>query len=687
MRMCAAERWASFAVAIVLAGGRLAGQVSAADGRNAVRGTDTAPAVDYGTQIEDESIQDLQLLNMEVPMVVTASRRAEKITSVPYAISVITADDIRRSGARSIPDALRLVPGVDVAELVSGQSAVSPRGFHGALTRLTLVLVDGRQLYDPIFGATVWAAWPFQLEDIDHIEVIRGPGGVTWGTNAVTGVINIITKDPARQQGLTTTGGGGSRGAHKEHLGYGLVEGALRLRVSGEYEANEGFARGGSWLRQLDDYYRASRMTIHGIYEPGPEDSVTLSGGSGIVDGGYPNSPINGFGLDKRPGSQANYLMSKWAHTVESDNTFELTGYVNDFYLSPGSKTEEYRYQQIALQYGHTLQLGEGHTLSWGLDSRTDLVNGSLGDPVLMKKDYVTTAIIGAYLQDEWQFAPRWTLNLGARVDYEFYAGFQPSARASLSHELGDRSVVYGAVSRALHIPPVGSRFMTIPVANGLAWITSTQDMKPETLIAYELGYRKKFWERLETNINVYWNDYADMTAMRFLPGPPGLIQGKYNNWGSSEMYGAEVEARYAVTPQLTLLGNYTYEQLNWHSMVRFIDKDMNTLPRHKFMIGAWYDPCSDLHLGAHLYYVDAISAPNSSNPFGSRHIPRYFRLDLRAEYEFWQKRASVAVGVRNLLHENHYEGGTLFTNNAAVPRTVYAEMRVSLDPPKKENP
>ncbi len=171
---------------------------------------------------DEDEIDDIELLELEVPIVVTAARREQSITDVPYASSVITQEDIRWSGARSIPDALRLVPGVDVADLSFGSAAVSPRGFHGFLSRQILILVDGRQVYDSLFGGTLWGSWPFQLEDIERIEVIRGPGGVTWGANALNGVINIITKAPADQLGLT--------------MSTSIAVGVRNLLDSGHYE-------------------------------------------------------------------------------------------------------------------------------------------------------------------------------------------------------------------------------------------------------------------------------------------------------------------------------------------------------------------------------------------------------------------------------------------------------------------
>ena len=150
------------------------------------------------------------------------------------------------------------------------------------------------------------------------------------------------------------------------------------------------------------------------------------------------------------------------------------------------------------------------------------------------------------------------------------------------------------------------------------------------------------------------------------------------NNRASASLYGAELEARYAVSKSLTLLGNYTYQQFDWDSIARVNEKEIMSPPRHKFMVGARYSPIKDLHLSSHLYYVDAVTAPNPANPFIPRDIDPYFRLDLLAEYEFWDNRAAISVGVKNLLDSNHYEGGTLFLNDAEVPRMIYAQLRLS---------
>lgn len=591
-------------------------------------------------------------------------------------MSVITAEDIRSAGARNVPDALRLVPGMDVAEIVYGTTAVSARGNHGSLDRWLLVLVDGRQIYDPVIGATFWDSWPFQLEDIERIEVIRGPGGVTWGPNAVQGVINIVTKKPEDQQGLTVTGQGGSRGTQKEHVGYAFNDGKLKMRISGEYEGSDGFKKGGSILRGLDDYYKAGRSSIHAVYDAGPNDSFTLSVGNALVDGGYATPAVVGLGFDKRPGTQASYALGKWTHKTSEERQLDVTGYFNDFRFCPGFSQVDYRYQQYALQVGETIKTSDTNTIRWGLDSRADYYDAGNCNPPMLNDEFAGTGMVGLYLQDELRFAPRWALNVGGRIDYDFYGGFMPSGRAALSYNPTETSAIYAAISRSGQIPTLGFRSMQMPVAASLGYVTGESDLPNSTSMAYELGYRTVLPHGLEFDANVFWQELDDMIALGVDPGPPGLLQFSYNRESDQSLYGAELNLKYKITPRLTLLGHYTFQNMNWRSSEPYNHMDLIAPPKHKFMIGARYSPIDPLHLSAHLYFTDKTYGPNPSNPFGDVDIPRYFRLDLRAEYEFWKDRASAAVGVRNLLDSNHIEGSTHFTNTAESPRMVYGEVR-----------
>ncbi len=634
----------------------------------------TQPAADPNEAIDTTDIDDIELLDIEMPVVVTASRQREQLDEVAHAVSVITAEDIHRAGARTVPDALRLAVGVDVADLTFGNSAVAPRGFHGFLSRQVLVLVDGRQIYDSLFGGTLWGSWPLLIEDIERIEVIRGPGGVTWGANAVNGVVNIITKDPADQAGLTVTAGGGSRGWNREHIGYGFSDDQLRFRFSGEFEGSDGFARGGYRLHPLDDDYRAGRFNIKSIFKLNESDTLMFNAGHAILDGGYPRMPLAGLGTAKNPYSQASFMQFRWEHVAPDEARTELMLYMNEFGGSPGLRTLDYRYQQYALQFSHAFNVA-AHRIRWGIDTRADVLNATNSEPFWLSDEFVSTGIIGFYVQDQWRFAPRWSLDLGARIDYEFYGGFQPSARAALSYDLNDDHIVYGAVSRAFQMSSVGLRHLDAPILNGLGRATANRSVDPETLIAYELGYRGTHFGRLHTSANLFWHAFDDLTTLSPRPGPPGLVRFHLDNRAAASLYGVELEARYNVTDALTLLGNYTYQQLHWRSAAAFHDKELLSPPHNKFMLGARYDLTDDWHLASHLYFVGDVDAPNPAFPLFSKSIDSYFRLDLMVEHEFWDDRGWIAVGVRNLTDDHHPEGATVFLSEAEVPRMFFAEL------------
>lgn len=623
-------------------------------------------------------MEDIELLELEVEevlMVYTAGRRPQKISQLPYAVTVLTAEDIHRSGARNVPEVLRLVPGMDVAAMSYVNYAVSPRGVGGLLSRSSLILVDGRQIYDSLYGGTLWGNWPIQIENIERIEVIRGPGGVTWGANALNGVINVITKDPAQQQGLTLTAMAGSRGMQREYVGYGFVDDKLRMRVSGEYEGSDGFSLGGFPIYPLDDGAQSGKMTLHGVYEISPRDQWTFSAGSAVIHDGFQISPVVGPQAFDNANSQAEYIMSKWSRQIEKDNRLELIGYLNDFHNRSGSKIIDLRYQQLALQLNHSFKANEKHNLTWGIDTRTDLLDTGNADPYLTDEGFHSTAVIGLYLEDAWNFAEHWTLTLGGRIDYEFYKGFLPSGRISLAYAPDVNNLFYAAVSRAYQVNPLLGH-LELPALGGLAHATANRDMQEETLIAYELGWRGLFYDRWKTNLNLYCHQYDNLSAMHQKIGPPGLVQLYFDNDADTYSIGFEASTEFDITDRWSCNANYTFQYWAIDDNF-FIKRDALVPPDHKFTVGTLYSPTDDLHLSSQLFFVDSSQGPHPLNPFGSTDIGSYFRLDLRGEYEFWDDRGCVAVGVRNLLDPHHREGTSTFQNPAEVPRMIYAEIRM----------
>ena len=642
---------------------------------------DDAPPVasDEETLPCDDALGDIDLLALKVPVVVTASRHKQRITDVPYAISVVSAEEIRLSGARSIADALRLAPGVDVAELAYGLQAASPRGFHGLLSNQTLVLVDGRQIFDAMFGGTLWGSWPVPLEDIERIEVIRGPGGVTWGANAANGVINVITKDPSEQVGFVGVTRGGSRGTAYQYLSYAGVDKNLRYRLSMRYEQSDGYSRwDGGWGTPEDDY-RGASLNACVVYEPSEARVLTFSAASGAVDGGVPAQTLGRFSGATNPGSEASHIMMHWSEQLAEDSQLDMTAYVNDFRFSSGVPMIDYRYQQVAMHVGHTFAPARAHSLTWGIDTRLDFVDTHQADPYMLTRPRVRSGMVGVYLQDRWALAPHWWLDMAGRVDYDRYGGIEPSARLALSHELSDDVLVYGAVSRAFQRIPGALQFVRIPYLGGLVNITSTDNDTPQKVIAYELGSRARLSDRAQVSAVLFWHEYDDLTTLSMELGPPGLLRIHNESRAKASTYGLEIDAECELSERVSLHANYTFERMDWRSHVDFRDEDYMTMPEHKCMIGAVCSPTDDWHLSAHAYYVGEVLAPDYVNPIAVYNIDDYVRVDVRSEHEFKDDSVALAIGVRNLLDAHHYEGMTSFADATQVPRIVYAELRVHL--------
>ena len=240
--------------------------------------------------------------------------------------------------------------------------------------------------------------------------------------------------------------------------------------------------------------------------------------------------------------------------------------------------------------------------------------------------------------------------------------------------------MVYAAVSRGYQLAPAGLLFTQAPMLGGLVYLTADKNMPATTLMAYEAGYRTRLSQRVNMEFDLFCHHYENFETEAFGLGPPGLLTMQLRNDAEAVTYGLEWEGRYNVTDALTLLGNYTLELTDWPGPEPIHMTDIMPAPQHKFMVGARYSPLQDLHLSAHMYYVGDTQAPDSVNVLFFRHVPAYVRLDLRAEYEFWKTRASVAVGVRNLIDPEHFEGGTRFMNSAEVPRMVYGEIRIRLN-------
>jgi iron complex outermembrane receptor protein len=486
-----------------------------------------APEVD----LSHPDLLQLSLEDLRKIKVTTVSRKSESLSGAPAAIYVIRQEDIRRSGINSIPELFRTVPGMEVAQANSHQWAVTVRGFNSVFATKLLVLMDGRSIYTPTFSGVYWEEADTILEDIDRIEVIRGPGATLWGANAVNGVINILSKPANETQGTLISGGGGM-----EERGFGTVRYGDQLahnvfyRVYGKYSNRDEFTltdgRGAS-----DDWWR-TQSGFRLDWYPSEADTATLQGDYyfGEVNGQVfrlLSLPFGAFPTQFHGHGEGANVLGRWTHRTSEQSDLSAQVYFDrtdrDFGL--GSEVRE----TFDFDAQHRFPIGPRHEIVWGAgyrysaDEETQTPDFRLTDPK------IGLQLFSAFAQDEVTLvSDRFKLTLGAKIEHHDFTGFewQPSARLAWTpHE---RHAFWAAVSRAVRTPsrsertvsfylepPVPFSDIRLPI---LAQARGNPDFGSEDLISYEAGYRVQAHQRLTLDAAAFYNVYDHVAAATALP-------------------------------------------------------------------------------------------------------------------------------------------------------------------------
>ena len=638
------------------------------------------------SDLTDLPLEDL--MNIEVTSV---SRSPEPISKAAAAVTVITEEDIRRSGATTLPEALRLSPGLEVARVDAHTWAVSSRGFNDVFANKLLVMIDGRTVYTPLFSGVFWDAQDTLLEDIDRIEVVRGPGATLWGANAVNGVINIITKSAKDTQGLLISGGGGTELLGFGNIRYGAkVNDELYARVYAKYanhddsklpsgaDANDRWDmwRGGfrlDWqpsdpnlLTFQGDVYFGTLSQTYGIPTTTPP-FVRLSAGDFELHGGN--------------------LLGRWSHTFSEESDLTLQAYVDHTTRNADIFREERDTEDVDFQ--HQFALGERQRVIWGGgfrrtdDEADNTVNVSL-TPESRGLD-----LFSGFLQDEITIVPdRFSLTLGSKFEHNDFTGFevQPSARVLWTPV--ERHAVWASVSRAVRTPsraeddvrinppvpgvPLGSEFFPT--------LTGNRNFESEELIAYEIGYRLQPVERLSVDLAVFYNDYDDLRSLEpVFPAAP-LSPTVAANGLKGETYGFEIANTIDLANNWRITGGYTYLQMQMHRKAGSFDLMSERAlegadPHHQFFIRSAVD-FGERHDWGHEFQFDSVFRYVETIIVSGSQVPSYFTLDLRLA---WRPTANLEIAIvgQNLLDDRHPEFNptTIPTQRTEVERSAYAKL------------
>src|SRR5437764_1520207 len=420
-----------------------------------------------------------QLMGVEVTSV---SKRPERLSQTASAIQVITQDDIRRSGAASLAEALRLASNLQVAQLDSRQWAISARGFNSTAANKLLVLIDGRTVYTPLFSGVFWDVQEVPLADIDRIEVISGPGATLWGANAVNGVINVITKDAKDTQGFLLSGGGGTEQRDFGSVRYGGAVGTgVRARIYGR-----GFGRDATAFpsgRDAADKWHLGQGGFRSDWDGASASRVTVQGD--LYDGRIAQDSAGDIAVAGRN------VMAKWSRTLSERSSLAAQVYYDRTHRDiPGLFGEDLDTYDVDLQ--HRTRLGDRHDVVWGLGYRNINDRTAIGSdstlaflPLHVAREWFT-----GFVQDEIALVPnRVHVTVGTKIEHNDYTGFEIQPSGRVSWRPGSSGTLWMAVSRALRTPSRIDRELFAP-AKPPYFLAGGPDFHSEEEVAYELGYR-----------------------------------------------------------------------------------------------------------------------------------------------------------------------------------------------------
>ncbi len=642
-----------------------------------------SPASADDSPIKPSKSQDLTSLQIEDLMkiqVTSATKSAQNLSSVPGAIYVITHEDIRRSGALNIPDLLRAVPGVQVAQITSHKWAITIRGFNGLYANKLLVLIDGRSLYNPSFAGVYWDDQDVNLDDVERVEVIRGPGGAIWGANAVNGVINIITKHSKDTKGVTFSSGAGNEETGFGTLRYGGDAGKdATYRVYAKYFArdasvdssnNRAFdawssVRGGF---RLDwDKTRSGKVMLEGdIFHNSAQDAFHVTDlvppFSHILTENAPSSGLNILGrLEQTPrnGSQAT-LQAYFQRTFRDEVS-----------IKDSRDTFDVEFQQH-------LNRGQHSTLTWGLGYRRTSDEFEDTPFISFLPPKKTDNLFSGFLHSETSLKNNLHLTLGTKLEHNDYTGLEVQPNARLSWTPDSRRTLWASVSRAVRTPARNDTGLSIPIAAfpgqggtiNLLTFLGDPNMKSEEVIAHELGYRAELNDRVLLDIAAFYNLYnnSQTTVMGTpsfsnTPSPHLDLPLLFVNGQHGKTYGVEIATRWKATDRWNVSASYSWLQAEL-SQPTATGRPTNS-PSHQVSIVSHLNLAGNLEVDANLFWVNRIRDLN---------VPDYTRLDLRLG---WNPSKSLELSVvgQNLLSLRHKEFG-FFDNQGATrfERSVYGK-------------
>ena len=650
----------------------------------------------------DESVEeylDLSLEDLLSLEVTSVSKKKQQLNEAAAAIFVITQEDIRRSGVTSIPEALRMAPGIQVARIDANKWAISSRGFNTQFVNKLLVLIDGRTVYTPSYSGVYWDVQDTLLEDVDRIEVIRGPGATLWGANAVNGVINIITKQARETQGGLLVAGSGNEERAIASLRYGTqlndkVQGRAYLKYNN---------RDGSYYPALDDDAGDDWENLRGGFrldvQPTHSDNWTLQGDVYKVEANQllnlwqdPSDPANAVyapyylatNLADRVESTGWNLLTRWDRLLSEDSNIRL-----QFYYDHTRRAEAFNVQThdtLDIDFQHQFKAFANHDVVWGLGYRHVQDDFDNTYNVNFIPDRQTSGLISTFIQDEIQLAPeRLYLTLGSKFEHNAYSGFEMQPSVRLVWLPSQRSTLWASVSRAVRTPSrleTGSHIVAriIPIQPTYYPLTiytvGNEDLESETLTAYEAGYRIQPRENLSFDLALFFNDYDKLQNFELTPLPSEQL---FDNKLTARTSGLELVIDWRPKEWWRLQTSYSHIHI-----IADLDSDSTdpigadsvvegSTPRSQLSLRSMMELSRQVSLDLWAYYMGKLERTSWSVPIS---IPEYTSLNARLAWRPNETLEFALIG-QNLLDNRHREFvGENLLIQTEIERSIYGQVR-----------
>jgi len=634
--------------------------------------------------VEDTTAEEKKSMTFN-PQIFSLSKKKENAFDAASATYVLSSEDIRRSGATSIPEALRMIPGVQVARMSGNAWAISIRGFDRQFSNKLLVMIDGRTVYTQLFSGVSWDIHDYVMEDIDRIEVIRGPGGTIWGSNAVNGIINIITKSAVRTQGtyvsqivgdqdksITEARYGGTLNNKKDdyrlYVKKAVRDGLDNYTTKGNNHDGNNQDRAG--FRYDISSIKDSSISIHGDIFSGTASNYFTT--------------LNNPNKNDKDSRGANIVVN-WDRKLSKQSSFILNSYfVYDQFSIPVLQRSA---KTFDVDFQHFYNSSKDNQFIWGLGYRQiadDIEESTMSNgviPINYSPDHRNDQWFTAFIQEKFALIPdKLYLTIGSKFEKNDFTGFEYQPNARLAYYPSRNQTFWTSVSRAIRTPTRGESDINLKAAN--TNITVNQGSSTygiEQLIAYEAGYRIKPNNKTLIDATAFYNQYSKLRTLESIGGVPTVA-----NMGYGESQGFEISGKWQVTKDWRMEVSYDYLNLDLHisdnstddtSIVAATDGLQvaeGLSPKNQVKFRSFYNISPKIEFDNILYYVDNL--PTAGTTYRTTGIPSYFRFDTRLGY-LPSRNLDLSVGIQNLLNQGRREfKAALYNNQTEIGRTFYVK-------------